>query len=147
MSTVARMRTAANLIWKCKMVSKVNHILQKRSHTCGHTCVAMLSGKDEEDIIDLIGHDRGTKTKEIVAALDALKISNSKKLIRLSKNKPISDVAIIKVVPVKRFNANWHWVLKFGDKIYDPDPGLSNADERYVSYIKISGTNKKHMDN
>lgn len=95
---------------------------QKKSHTCGHACIAMLADKDESEIHKIIGHSKGTKTKEMVNALNSLNINNTQKLIRFCKKNSPPHAAILKVIPSARKNTSggWHWMLKYGYKIYDP---------------------------
>jgi len=100
----------------------------------------MLSDKTEDDMIELVGHDKGTKTKEIVRALDNLGINNSGRLIRVKKKRPLPTIAILKVVYRKIKNCSgfdWHWILKYGDRFYDPDSQGQLSTTRHVSYIEI----------
>lgn len=121
----------------------IDYIRQTYPKTCGQTCIAMLSGKTEQEIINLVGHSRGTKTKEIVTALNTLNIKNSEKLIRISNKNQLPKIAIIKALPVSRKKSigNWHWVLRYEPKLFDPWSMQQINHLRFISFIKIYEVN------
>ena len=114
-------------------------IRQAGEKTCGHTCIAMISGKAESDIVELIGHSKGTKTKEIISALNELGVSNSGKLIRISKKNRLPEIGIVKTLPYDKAKSsgNWHWILKYKSHFLDPLGFENIAHLRFVSFIGI----------
>jgi hypothetical protein len=113
-------------------------IIQLKEKTCGHACLAMLSGKSEIDIIQLIGHSRGTKTKEIINALNELNIKNSEKLVRHCNKNPLPEIGILKTVPRgRKASGNWHWILKYKERFLDPLGFAHVGNLRIVSFISI----------
>ncbi|PLS19618.1 hypothetical protein CVD28_04155 [Bacillus sp. M6-12] len=93
----------------------------KKSRQCGQHCLAMLTGKNIEDIIQVVGTHKGTTTKRIINALNQLGIKNSERLIS-RRTQPMPLLAICKVRREWNKSGGWHWVLLYDGKIYDPDP-------------------------
>ncbi len=101
----------------------------KGSVLCGQACVAMISGVPLKTAIDVIGHICTTHTNELISALRRLNVQCDSKLRRPSAQKPFPPFAILKIsFPGKR---NWHWVVRWNGKIYDPDPDLNFAQNAY----------------
>ena len=114
-------------------------IIQSHERTCGQTCIAMLTGKTEDEIIKLIGHAKGTKTKEIVKILNLLNIGNTQKLLLITKKTRLPDIGILKTVydNVSK-SKNWHWILKYRNKYYDPSGVDIVSELKIISFIGIS---------
>ena len=93
----------------------------KKSRQCGQHCLAMLTGKSVEEIIEIIGTSKGTTVKQIVQSLNDMQIQNSERLISRRKQ-PMPTVAICKVRREWNKSGGWHWVLLYDGNIYDPDP-------------------------
>lgn len=84
-------------------------IKQKRGEqNCGQCCIATILDVPLEEAIWLIGHNKSTKSKELTKHL---KCSGNKR--GLPKENGLC---------ILRFNKsrNWHWIVKYGDYIYDP---------------------------
>lgn len=97
-----------------------NLISQTGDRTCGQVCIAMLSKITEIEACKIVGHCKGTKTREIVKALKKLKIKCAPRLSVLSKNKSLPKLAILKVIHKDNKKRNWHWVVICNNVIYDP---------------------------
>ena len=95
-------------------------ISQTGDNTCGQTCIAMLSKITELEACEIIGHCKGTKTREIVKALKILKIKCASRLCVVSKKKSLPKKAILKVIDKDKKRRGWHWVIKYNNLIYDP---------------------------
>lgn len=50
----------------------MKHLRQPTPSTCGQTCVAMLAGLELHTAIDVVGHARGTRRREIRRVLERL---------------------------------------------------------------------------
>ena len=98
----------------------MRHIRQPAgSRICGQACLAMLAGIALEEAVRVVGHRRGTKTREILAALDKLGVPHAPRL------RPIRGGQVIKVpsLLVVRFGqrrGSWHWVVLNGVDMLDP---------------------------
>lgn len=117
------------------------YIRQTNERTCGQTCIAMISGKTENDIVELIGHAKGTKTKEIISTLSKLGIKNSQKLIRFCHKNPLPVYGIVKTIHKnkKQTTGNWHWILKYGNRFIDPSGSDNIYNLKIISFIWVHG--------
>ena len=119
------------------------HIIQPpESSLCGHCCVAMAAGVGVERVIEEIGHEDGTTTKELVAALHALNVPCGGTLLRFSRVKPVLPKRCI--VYIHRYGEKGreprgHWMLSWDGKIYDPGGRWPEgyANWRITSYLEI----------
>lgn len=114
-----------------------------QSYLCGHCCVAMVAGVTLAQAIGTIGHLKGTKTKEIVKALETLGIGVNK--LKVGKP-PKGIVAIVKAWPIgQKKSRGWHWaVIDENGKMLDPGGGnlshiLYDARYKLTSYLEIKG--------
>lgn len=117
------------------------------SKQCGHACVAMLTGESLEKCIEVIGHTRGTRTKEIVKALRHFGLTCGDRLRPPSKNYPVPKIGIANV-KIKR-RSSGHWVVRVTDYIFDPSLNgylwpLSQFEKveeiRITSYFEVKGS-------
>ena len=116
------------------------------SHLCGQACIAMAASVSLKRAIEAVGHERGTNTRDVVAAFAALGIGCSSRLVRISRKRPTLPARAIVVihrpaVEYERRNPHWHWMLTWDGKIYDPG---GRWPEGYVqwkmtSYLEIRG--------
>lgn len=102
---------------------------EKFTQCCGQCCVATILGITLEKAIELVGHNHPTKTKEITKHLEVGSIK---------RGLPEGDGLCM-----LRYNKsrNWHWIVKFGDKIYDPLKGKLINVETYFrrnKYYRVS---------
>lgn len=107
----------------------------KNSWLCGETCIAMLSGKSLDEICSMIGKkkEKGTKTKTLVTILRRLGYDVPNRLICCS-TQPLFAIA---KQPLHGKNGNWHWVLIWNGKKYDPSGKHPHYDMPLSSYLLI----------
>lgn len=112
------------------------------SKLCGHACVAMVAGVNLERAIEVITHEKSTKTKEIIWALRVLGV----RVHKLKRgNPPKGSVSIAKAWESHRKKwQGWHWVVidKNGNML-DPTWGafLEVGDMyKITSYLEIHET-------
>lgn len=118
----------------------IRHIVQPvDSSLCGQCCIAMAAGISLSEAIKTVGHKRGTRTKEVVAALRALGINCEEKLVRISRKKPVLPKrAILAIGNHKR--KRYHWMLSWDGELFDPGdswPRHYNGEWAITSYLKI----------
>lgn len=88
------------------------------SKICGQIAVAAVTGESVERVIEIIGHDRGTKTVELQRALRALGWECPDKCMQVSAFPTPPELAIAIVRPVWRRTGNWHWIVtEWGEPI------------------------------
>jgi hypothetical protein len=93
----------------------------RNSRLCGQSVVAMALGITLGEACRLVGHTHATRTRELLAALG--KLCTDGRLVEVVR-RPIPDFAILKVVPIgqlKDGHGPWHWVLRRGADVYDPE--------------------------
>jgi len=100
---------------------KLKHLQQPPgSSLCGQTCVAMLLGVELGQSIEEFKSRGGTRTKQIKAILEKHGYVCADRLKLISKKKPqFPDVCICRVRWGHKSRS--HWVLKYYDKLYDPE--------------------------
>lgn len=96
-------------------MAEFTHIEQPtESHLCGQACVAMCLGITLDEAIERIGHNRSTRTREIVTALGAVAAER-----RLVARRAEPEDALLKVTWAGRPRRS-HWVIRRGCTIHDP---------------------------
>lgn len=94
----------------------VSHIQQPEgSKVCGAACVAMVLGLSLDAAIERIGHRRGVRNREVIAALGARAASARAQLWRNADTLPAE--CLIRAKGPKR---HWHLVLRADGKVFDP---------------------------
>lgn len=101
------------------------------SNLCGHCCLAALLNISLSKAIELIGHQRGTITKELTKHLLA-----SKTILGKPTTKSLCIVRPIGMA----CKGNWHWVVWVANRIYDPCIGklIHEKDWERITNLKIS---------
>ncbi len=88
------------------------------SKICGQTCVAMAAGVTIEDAVKAVGHKERTKTLELALALRKLGVECDDRLRIRRNGDGYPPRCIVKVSSGGK--RNWHWVLMWDGKVYDP---------------------------
>lgn len=120
-----------------------------RSTICGQCCVAMLTGATLRRVINLVGHEHGTRTKELVRVIRRLGYDCDDRLRAprdLAKELADKPRALVKLTFDTR--STWHWLAWADGKVYDPSLVEAWSLEAYLqitsrptSYLEIrSGT-------
>jgi len=107
---------------------------QANKGNCGQNCISMITGIGLRKIYKIIGHDQGTKTRELIKCLRKLGYKCSDKLKIFNKNIP--ELAICKLKYPD--SHSWHWVVKYKDKIFDGHYGDNNGNLRWEEDWRIS---------
>lgn len=117
------------------------------SNQCGQTCVAMLLGIPLNDVINEMGEDGVTTTRDLVTILQTHGFETSNRRERIAKSTKLPDICILSMKIEGQ--PNWHWVLYVNGKYLDPDEGplsrypRNNNAFRFTSYIEIKPTNEQ----
>jgi hypothetical protein len=121
----------------------INHIFQPEgSNLCGQTCVAMLAGVTlEESIAAFSGKRGGTRTKEIIVALQKLGIKcDDAPLTRFTGDCFPTDTCIVKLHIDGTHRT--HWSVWHEGRYYDPseaaDGLLEGSKNMYPPYIRMT---------
>lgn len=116
----------------------MKHIVQPSpSRICGQIAVAVLTGKSVAEVCTIIGHNHGTRTKELREALVALGYDCLKRRPIVRKFPPADSFGIIHI---REDGKKWggHWVAIGEGKAWD---GLSDEEisiDNYEHFVKSS---------
>lgn len=106
------------------------------SRLCGQACLATISGKSLKEIVKIVGHKHGTKTKELISILQKFGFSPDSKLRVVKKDKLVPKFCILKLKYKDR--SSWHWVVYKDRVIYDPALGKFNSKDFYNHHKKTT---------
>ena len=113
-------------------------VLQPTSTTCGQACIAMITGKDIEQVMKDMKTDGPTSIGQLIDILDFYRVKHGQKNTRISKKNPVPHEYSILTVHT---NAGYtHWTLLFDHKYYDPEFGLIDGEYTYgkiTSFLAI----------
>jgi hypothetical protein len=108
------------------------HLKQEGKPNCGQLAVAMLTERPLAEITQLVAHEHGTKTRELIAALRALGYRCGDRCQR----KPV-DFGLAQVHQGKKHS--WHWIAVSGGRVGDGcDSSLVSLTD-YLLYLKGIG--------
>lgn len=115
-------RLSAKFIWVIKMplVKEVNHIFEPNPLACGQAVIAMLSGVNVFDIINMAGTERETTLNDMKSLLKKLQINIAANRVQVIKKEQLPQIAVLSLETPKC----WHWSLYFDGKFYDPEYGI-----------------------
>lgn len=96
----------------------IAHVRQpERSRLCGHSVLAMVLGVTLDRACELMGHRRGTRTRELVKALGEHALDSRLRTIGRRPLLDVPDPCVLKV----RWKKGSHYVLRTGTGIHDPE--------------------------
>ncbi len=106
--------------------------------TCGQACIAMITGKDIEEVIKDMKTSGPTSMGQLIEILDFYGVKHAERNTRISKKNPTPyEYSILTV----HTNAGYtHWALLFDNKYYDPEFGLIDGEYTYgkiTSFLAI----------
>ena len=106
--------------------------------TCGQACIAMITGKDIEEVIKNMKTSGPTSIGQLIEILDFYGVKHAERNTRISKKNPTPyEYSILTV----HTNAGYtHWTLLFDNKYYDPEFGLIDGEYTYgkiTSFLAI----------
>lgn len=106
--------------------------------TCGQACIAMITGKDIEEVIKDMKTSGPTSIGQLIEILDFYEVEHAERNTRISKKNPTPyEYSILTV----HTNAGYtHWTLLFDNKYYDPEFGLIDGEYTYgkiTSFLAI----------
>lgn len=94
------------------------HVRQPEgSRLCGHSVLAMVLGVPLDRACEVMGHRRGTRTRELVAALGEHALDSRLRVIGKRPLLGVPDPCVLKV----RWKKGSHYVLRVGTAVYDPE--------------------------
>lgn len=113
-------------------------VLQPTFETCGQACIAMITGKEVEQVIKDMKTGGPTSIGQLIDALDYYGIKHAERNTRISKKNPIPHE--YSILTVHTNEGYTHWVLLFENRYYDPEFGLIDGEYTYgniTSFLAI----------
>lgn len=114
-------------------------VLQPTPTTCGQACIAMITGKDIDEVIKDMRTSGPTSIGQLIDILDYYGVKHAERNTRISKKNPTPHPYSILTVHT---NAGYtHWALRFDNKYYDPEFGLIDGEYTYgkiTSFLAIN---------
>lgn len=112
-------------------------VLQPTPETCGQACIAMITGKEVEEVIKDMKTSGPTSIGQLIEILDFYGVKHTEKNIRISKKNPLQyEYSILTVHTDKGCT---HWTLLFDHKYYDPEFGLIEGEYTYGKITSFLG--------
>ena len=108
-------------------------VLQPTSETCGQACIAMITGKDIEQVIKDMKTSGPTSVGQLIEILDFYGVKHADRNTRISKKNPVPYK--YSILTVHTNEGYTHWTLLFDNIYFDPEFGLIKGE---YSYGKIT---------
>ena len=112
-------------------------VLQPTPETCGQACIAMIAGKDIDEVIKDMKTSGPTSIGQLIDILDKYGIKHAERNTRISKKNPIPhNYSILTIHANKGYT---HWILLYDNKYYDPEFGLIDGEYTYGKITSFLG--------
>jgi len=102
-----------------RKINSIKYIKEPTGYLCGQSVVAMLANVSVDEVIDIIGHDKGTSVSEIDKALTWYGIKHGKRQ-KCTDDAILPDICILSL----KLPKYGHWSLYFKGTYYDPEFGV-----------------------
>lgn len=113
-------------------------IMQPTFSTCGQACIAMIAGKNVEEVIRDMKTDGATSIGQLIEILDCYGIRHAERNKRISKKKPVPYK--YSILTVHTDAGYTHWTLFYDNRYYDPEFGLIEGEYTHgkiTSFLEI----------
>lgn len=112
-------------------------IMQPTDMTCGQACIAMITGKDIEEVIKDMKTSGPTSIGQLIEILDFYGVKHAERNTRISKKNPTPYK--YSILTVHTNGGYTHWTLLFDNKYYDPEFGLIEGEYTYGKITSFLG--------
>lgn len=113
-------------------------VMQPTSETCGQACIAMITGRDIEEVMKDMKTRGPTSIGQLIEILDFYGVKHAEKNTRISKKNPAPHE--YSILTVHTDAGYTHWALLYDKKYYDPEFGLIDGEYthgRITSFLGI----------
>lgn len=115
-------------------------VLQPTFETCGQACIAMIVGKNIEEVIKDMKTSGTTSIGQLIETLDSYGVKHAERNTRISKKNPKPyECSILTVHTNEGYT---HWTLLYENKYYDPEFGLINGEYTHGKITSFLGIYK-----
>ena len=118
-------------------IDLINYVKEPTGYLCGQSCVAMLASASVDEVIDIMGTDKGTNLEHIKTALEYYGIKHEKSLTKYKEGITLPNICILEL-QLPKYK---HWTLYFNGKYYDPEFGILDEctqDSVKLRFLKIN---------
>jgi hypothetical protein len=91
-------------------------------YLCGQSCVAMLANVSVDEVIKILGTDKGTNKQNLIKALDYYGIKYAPNSIKYDSETSLPELCIIRMI----LPGYSHWGVYFKGVYFDPEFGVLN---------------------
>jgi hypothetical protein len=103
-----------------RKIDKITYIKEPTGYLCGQSCVAMLAEVSVDEVIGIIGTDKGTNKQDLKKALDYYGISYAPKSTKYDSTVPLPNLCVIRM----KLPGYGHWGIYYNGVYYDPEFGV-----------------------
>ena len=112
-------------------------VMQPTFETCGQACIAMITGKDIEQVIKDMKTSGPTSIGQLIEILDFYGVKHAERNTRISKKNPVPYK--YSILTVHTNGGYTHWTLLFDNKYYDPEFGVIDGEYTYGKITSFLG--------
>lgn len=115
-------------------------VMQPTPETCGQACIAMITGRDIQEVIRDMKTSGPTSIGQLIEILDFYGVKHAEKNTRISKKNP--EPYEYSILTVHTNSGYTHWALLSGNRYYDPEFGIIDGEYthgRITSFLGIYG--------
>lgn len=119
-------------------------VMQPTFETCGQACIAMITGRDIEEVIKDMKTSGPTSIGQLIEILDFYGIRHAERNTRISKKNP--EPYEYSILTVHTQEGYTHWTLLYDHKYYDPEFGVIDGEYTHgkiTSFLRIYGSGKE----
>lgn len=119
-------------------------VMQPTFETCGQACIAMITGRDIEEVIKDMKTSGPTSIGQLIEILDFYGIRHAERNTRISKKNP--EPYEYSILTVHTQEGYTHWTLLYDHKYYDPEFGVIDGEYTHgkiTSFLGIYGSGKE----
>lgn len=103
-----------------RRIDSISYIKEPTGYLCGQTCVAMLAGVSVDEVIKVIGTDKGTSKQELKKGFDYYGIRYAPKSTSYDPKVSLPDLCVIRMI----LPGYGHWGIYYKGLYYDPEFGV-----------------------
>lgn len=97
-------------------------VIQPTAETCGQACIAMITGRQIEEVIKDMKTGGPTSIGQLMEILDFYGVKHAERNTRISKKNPVPNE--YSILTVHADGGYTHWALLYDHKYYDPEFGV-----------------------
>ena len=102
-----------------RKINSIKYIKEPTGYLCGQSVIAMLANASVDEVIDVIGHDKGTSVADLDSALTWYGIKHGKRQ-KCTDDAILPDICILSL----KLPGYGHWSLYYKGTYYDPEFGV-----------------------